>query len=167
MDENKRSISTTTDGKPPAPGLEDAAAPQPIKENGQHAAYWVLTEEERSKGFLRPVRHSYQHVGRPGPRNKLRDLTDEERERYDDYIKFEEYPESESPATGRFWTQDELDNVDNGCMAVTTMSSAIAETYARNPHYYGSTFCVNCGKHLSVGKHGEFIWVDDGSRVGS
>jgi hypothetical protein len=49
-----------------------------------------------------------------------------------------------------------------GCGGLTTMSRAIAETYARNPHFYGSTYCVGCGMHRPVGADGEFIW-DDGS----
>lgn len=51
----------TTDGKPPAPGMEHAPAPQPIDSTGQHGAYWILSDEERAKGFVRPVRRSYRH----------------------------------------------------------------------------------------------------------
>jgi hypothetical protein len=54
----------------------------------------VLTPEERTKGFVRPVRRSYTHIGQPAPKNPLRDLTDEERERYCGYVKFEAYPDS-------------------------------------------------------------------------
>lgn len=46
------------------------------------------------------------------------------------------------------------------CGAVTTMSQAIAETYARDPHFYGATYCCSCRKHLPVGEHGEFVWID-------
>lgn len=49
------------------------------------------------------------------------------------------------------------------CGEVTTMAPVIAETYARNPTFYGSTFCVYCKKHLDVS---EFNWLD-GSVVGS
>lgn len=52
---------TTTDGRPPAPGLERAAAPQPVGPDGQHGAYWVLSEEERKKGHVRPYRDAYRH----------------------------------------------------------------------------------------------------------
>jgi hypothetical protein len=45
-----------------APGREKASAPGPIMENGQHSSYWVLSEEERAKGFVRPVRRSYIHA---------------------------------------------------------------------------------------------------------
>lgn len=41
------------------------------------------------------------------------------------------------------------------CGAVTTMSQAIAETYARDPQFYGATYCVSCGRHAPVG---EFRW---------
>lgn len=49
------------------------------------------------------------------------------------------------------------------CGRATTMSRDIAETYARDPHFYGATYCVGCRMHLPVN---EFDW-DDGSRVGS
>lgn len=141
-----------------------------IKPNGQQEAYLVLSEEERAKGFARPVRNKYKHVGRPGPKNPLRDLTPEEYGRYDKYgyVKFEEYPPSVgSSALGRYWTQKELDSIDKGCGVVTTMGRDIAETYARNPSYYGATFCCGCGTHLRVGADGEFVWDEDGSRVGT
>lgn len=32
-----------------------------LKDNGQQLAYVVLTEEERAKGFVRPLRDSYIH----------------------------------------------------------------------------------------------------------
>lgn len=135
---------------------------------GQNEVYLILSEEERAKGFVRPVRRSYRHVGRPGPRYPLRDLTHEERRTFVEkaYIQFEEYPESGLPATGRFWTQDDLDSIDNGCGLVTTMGLALAETYASSPGFYGATYCVYCSKHLPVGSHGEFVW-DDGTRVGT
>lgn len=79
----------------------------------QHEAYLVLSDEERSKGFVRPVRLSYTH--------KI-------------------------------------------CGSRTTMSRAIAETYARDPKFYGSTFCVYCNKHLAIS---EFVWTYDRSEVGS
>jgi hypothetical protein len=63
MNKEKIKTSTTTSGKPPEPGFENSAAPAPIDpETGQHGAYWVLTEEERLKGFVRPVRDSYRHL---------------------------------------------------------------------------------------------------------
>jgi len=56
------------------------------------------------------------------------------------------------------------------CGGVTTMSEAIAETYARDPGFYSGTFCVDCCAHFpisSFGQEGEFVWIDDGSKVGS
>jgi hypothetical protein len=52
------------------------------------------------------------------------------------------------------------------CDTVTTMARAIAETYARNPGFYGATYCCGCRMHRPVGEHGEFEWVD-GGRVGT
>lgn len=46
------------------------------------------------------------------------------------------------------------------CGAVTTMGVELAETYARNPHFYGSTYCAHCGLHRPVGADGEFRWCD-------
>lgn len=43
-----------------------------------------------------------------------------------------------------------------GCGAVTTMSLAIAETYARDPKFYGATYCTGCRMHKDVA---EFEWV--------
>jgi hypothetical protein len=40
---------------------------------------------------------------------------------------------------------------------VTRMSRPIAETYARNPKFYGGTFCVVCSMHRPVL---EFRWTD-------
>ncbi len=55
-----------------------------------------------------------------------------------------------------------------GCGAVTTMGLAIAQTYARQPDFYGATFCVACSKHRPVGEHGEFLWDDgSGQKVGT
>ncbi len=131
----------------------------------QNGAYLILSEEERAKGFVRPVRESYRHVGIAGPKNPLRDLTDEEQKRYEGlgYVKFEKYPEDETPKIGRYWTQNELDAVDKGCGHVTTMSRPLAETYAASPHFYGSTYCAFCEMHRPVA---EFVWLD-GWRVGS
>ena len=50
------------------------------------------------------------------------------------------------------------------CGSVTTMAKPLAETYARNPKFYGSTYCVHCAMHRPVS---EFIWSTDGTEVGS
>lgn len=130
----------------------------------QSEAYLVLSEEERAKGFVRPVRLSYKHIGAPAPKYLLFDLTDEQKARVGttEYVKFEQYPDGQK-ATGRYWTQAELDNIEKGCGTITTMHQAIAETWARTPHFYGATYCVHCGKHLPVS---EFVWLDDGMVLG-
>src|SRR5258706_8229824 len=46
------------------------------------------------------------------------------------------------------------------CGTSTRMSQDIAETFARDPHFYGSTYCVSCGMHRLVGIDGEFEWED-------
>ena len=50
------------------------------------------------------------------------------------------------------------------CAMVTTMSQAIAETYARNPKFYGATYCVTCQMHRPVA---EFFWEGTQEEVGS
>lgn len=147
-----------TDSKDPR--LGHGVDKQPVPQN---AAYLILSEEERAKGFVRQVRRSYVHVGLK-PKHPLRDLTEEEKVRYADsgYVKFEVYPESEAPKTGRFWAQKELDN--KGCGTLTSMSQGIAETYARNPKFYGSTYCCGCSMHLPVA---EFVWDGTDQAVGS
>ena len=52
------------------------------------------------------------------------------------------------------------------CGSETRMNRAIAETYARQPGFYGSTYCTTCRMHRPVGADGEFTWPD-GSRVGT
>ena len=115
MNEDKLKISSTTDGQPPDPGMENAGAPKPIDpRTGMHGAYYVLSEEERANGFVRPVRRTYRH---------------------------------------------------EKCGTDTTMGQAIAETYARDPKYYGSTFCCWCKNHFPVGEHGDFYWVENHNRL--
>lgn len=50
------------------------------------------------------------------------------------------------------------------CGSLTTMNPSIAATYARQPDFYGSTYCFTCRKHLPLS---EFRWEPDGSVVGS
>jgi hypothetical protein len=154
----------TTDPTHPDLGHGSDKAPVP-----QNKAYLVLSEEERAKGFVRPVRESYVHVGRPGPKYPLRDLTEIEKVKYTglQYVKFEEYPESERPLVGRYWSQADLDAVGKGCGTRTTMGQSIAETYARDPQFYGSTYCCGCSKHRPVGEDGEFVWDGTDERVGT
>ena len=57
--------------------------------------------------------------------------------------------------------------VHDTCGGVTTMGLALAETYAREPHFYSGTFCCGCGAHFPVGEDGEFIWDGTSERVGT
>lgn len=153
-------MSTTND--PNDPRLKN------IGPDGMQESYLVLSEEERARGFVRPVRRSYRHVGPPGPTHLLRDLTDEEATQYAGfgYVKFEEYP-GDQIRVGRYWTQARLDAVGKGCGTVTTMGVQIAETYASNPGFYGGTYCAGCSTHLPVGRDGEFVWEGTNVRVGT
>lgn len=92
------------------PRLGHGVDTEPIE---QHLAYLVLSEEERAKGFVRPVRRSYIHTA---------------------------------------------------CGALTRMSQGIAETYARDPKFYGSTYCTHCSMHLPVA---DFLWDGTDEKVGS
>jgi len=162
----------TVSGEAPA-NPDDASVPNSAtRPDGQHVDHWTMCPGEIIKaGFKRPVRLKYQHVGLPPPRYELRDLTDEECEGWGHhgYVKFEVYPKGElsSSAAGRFWTQADLDKVGKGCGVVTSMPRQIAETYAANPGYYGSTFCCGCGTYLPVGGRGEFVWDGTQDRVGT
>lgn len=56
-----------------------------------------------------------------------------------------------------------LTYVHTRCGVATSMGRVIAETYARDPKFYGSTYCMGCRMHLPVA---EFKW-EDGSVLGS
>jgi hypothetical protein len=128
-DDGKPPALCTTNGKPVA----EVRAGQ-TNATGQHDGYIVLCPDERAKGFVRPYRDAYKHVGRAEP------VTDDVG-----------IPPHTVRRTG-------------GCGAVTTMGRSLSETYARDPKFYGATFCVTCNKHLPVG---EFVWTADGQTVGS
>lgn len=151
-----RSKQCMTDGSPVKPDHREI---DPA--TGMQKGYIALCPEERAKGFVRPVRRSYKHVG-IRPKHPVRDLTPEEQSRYDEYgyVKFEPYPEG-SHARGRFWTQKQL---NSGCGQVTTMGLALAETYARDPGFYSGTFCATCRVHLPLE---EFVWQGTDEVVGS
>lgn len=96
---------TLTDGKP-VPADESHREIDPA--TGMQRGYVVLSEEERAKGFVKPVRRSYVH---------------------------------------------------DKCGVTTTMGIALAETYARDPHFYSGTFCAGCRSHFALA---EFHWLPDG-----
>lgn len=50
------------------------------------------------------------------------------------------------------------------CSSTTTMGAKLAETYARDPHFYGFTFCVTCNAHFPVN---QFVWDGTDELVGS
>jgi hypothetical protein len=54
--------------------------------------------------------------------------------------------------------------VHKTCGTETTMGQALSETYARDPKFYGATYCVACQMHKAVS---EFTWSADGEEVGS
>lgn len=105
----------TTDRNDPRLGYGSDDEPVP-----QNETYLVLSEGERARGFVRPLRTSYVHH---------RDL--------------------------------------GGCGGETTMNIAIAETYAREPTFYGATYCTTCMKHRPVGRLGEFYWSGTRKKVGT
>lgn len=105
-------VGLTTD--PDDPRLTHGADDEPVP---QAEVYLVLSEEERAKGFVRPVRRSYVHTGG-----------------------------------------------DHPCGSVTTMGHALAETWARDVHFYGATYCCVCQRHLPVE---QFVWDGDGQRLGT
>lgn len=135
-------------------------------DTGQQKGYVVLSAAERVKGFVRPLRRTYRHVGPSGPRNALRELTTEENDRHAGrhYVAYEKYPDSDDPIVGRYWTQADLDAAHAGCGGVTTIAARIAETYARDPKFYAATFCSHCRKDLPVD---HFVWEGSDDRVGS
>jgi hypothetical protein len=49
------------------------------------------------------------------------------------------------------------------CGTTTKMGYSLAATYARQPDFYGATYCANCQMHKPVA---EFVW-GDGTKVGS
>lgn len=104
-------MGITTD--PRDPGLLEK------RSDGQQQTYLVLTEGERAKGYVRPLRHKTIHVA---------------------------------------------------CGTVTRIPAPCAETYARDPAFYGGTFCCHCGKHFPlVAQDGSvaFLWDEDQQPVGS
>lgn len=137
----------------------------------QNEVYLVLSEEEISKGFVRPVRTTYVHVGKKIDLEggTIRPLTEEEEKRYAkyNYAAFIKYPKSRSPIVGKFLSKEDMDCIDKyvgGCGGTTKMNRTIAETYARDPSFYGLTYCITCQKHLNVD---EFVWLGTDEKVGS
>lgn len=152
-------MSLTTDKNNPDLHKVDSSS-------GQNKAYLILSDEERKKGFIRPVRRSYRHTGKGIDGTKMIPIDEYFRQYPDEYsserqkIYKEKYgyvgyipaPKNDSPIVGQFITKKDL---YPGCGVVTTMSIELAETYARDAKFYGATFCTGCGAHLPVD---EFVW---------
>lgn len=105
-----RTKTTMTDGSPVTQDHRE------LRPDGQQKGYIVLSDDERAKGFVRPVRFAYVH---------------------------------------------------DKCKGLTTMGTALAQTYARDPSFYSGTFCAHCRAHFPVGADGEFTWDGTAERVGT
>ncbi len=57
--------------------------------------------------------------------------------------------------------------VHDVCGVETRMGLSIAETYARDPSFYGATFRVACKRHFPVGADGQFVWTGTRIKVGT
>jgi len=148
----------------------------PKGEGQQNECYLILSEEERAKGFIRPYRNQYIHIGKNIKshwKSIYRILNEEEKnEHKEKYVAIMTVLTDEEGnfKGGAYVTQEQLDKwkkgeQDGGCGGKTIMAREIAETYARNPSFYGATWCMNCKKHIDVN---EFIWDDkSGETVGS
>lgn len=132
--------------------------------------YVVLSAEERAKGFVRPVRRTYIHVGQHVC-GKIRPPADGTLGGQLDVCCLEPGHGGECWMVFRTMVQPDAALAEQqhrigGCGTSTTMGIALAETYARDPAFYGATMCVHCHGHFPVGKRGEFEW-EDGTRVGT
>jgi hypothetical protein len=167
--ENEEPKMCTTSGRP-----VDVVRAEQTESTGQHKDYIVLCPDERAKGFVRPFRNKYIHVGESvcgaivnqgdlpvsvQPLGGPRDICG---------LPFNH----DGECAGQFYAN--IDQVEHakillthrkgGCGVETSMGTSLSETYARNPKFYGATFCVGCNKHLPVT---EFVWSQDGETVGS
>lgn len=132
--------------------------------NGQNKVYLILSPEERAKGFVRPVRQSYTHVG-------LRICGKIKTFDGDPGLFVCKSPPNHEGKCGPVYcaiTKEQKEQLDKdgnlyGCGSTTTMAIEIAETYARDPMFYGMTYCVGCHKHIPVE---EFVWEGTNEIVG-
>lgn len=137
------------------------------QKTSQHKKYLVLSEEERAKGFVRPVRLQYVHVGNQKPICGKKFA-----ESPDGIFICNSAPHDGKCTHGKLFGTEDLKRLEEGkylsgnkgCGVVTKMAEPLAETYARNPGFYGATYCVGCEMHLPVG---EFVWSGTEERVGS
>lgn len=104
---------------------------------GLQKGYVVLCATERAKGFVRPLRYRYLHIGKRIDGMDYRVITPEMARRI---------------------------QANGGCACHTSMSREIAETYARDPGFYVKTFCISCKQHLPLD---QFVWLGSNETVGS
>lgn len=142
------------------------------KPDGQHERYPTLSAEERAKGFVRPVRQEYAHVGRAvcGDTSTVMEKPAEPGKVW--ACTMQPGHDGEHESWGQMLPEEAARQVQGGCGGtVTWMGLALAETYARQPDYYGATYCTKCRTHPPVGPFGEFVWVVNGKasneRVGT
>lgn len=72
---------------------------------------------------------------------------------------FERHPTKDE---GEFVQPVRSSYVHDGCGKTTTMGSALAESFARDPNQYAKTFCAGCGDYYSLD---EFTWKDSDQRL--
>lgn len=154
----------TTTGEP----VEKVRAEQ-TEETGQHKGYVVLCPDERAKGFVRPYRDAYKHVGRSICGKLIH--TDPDKRLGGQRPVCDQANGHDGPCDSSYRVVSQPDHAAiershriGGCGSVTTMGRALSETYARDPKFYGATFCCTCNRHLPVA---EFVWTADGMQVGS
>ena len=162
---NEEPKMCTTSGRP----VDEVRADQTEKV-GQHKDYIVLCPDERAKGFVRPYRDKYIHAGREVCGAYLDPKQIRDTKEFWEVCAQE--PKHEGPCGSPFYgdllpseaQQIHSTHRKGGCGAETRMGQALSETYARDPSFYGATFCVRCNQHLPVD---EFVWSADGETVGS
>lgn len=99
------------------------------------------------------------HTTDPNDPRLRRGIDIEKTKQHDAYLVLSD----EEKAKG-FIRQVRRSYIHKKCGCVTTMSQSIAETYARDPRFYGATYCVRCQMHLPVD---EFYWDGTNENVGS
>jgi hypothetical protein len=166
-DPDGRQICTTSGDAPSKVRAEQTEA------TGQHKSYIVLCEDERKKGFVRPYRDAYKHVGRRVCGKPRQLLTSSGIDPTPLPVVCTDEPDHAGDCT--VWAPVDSDaamakardrHVLGGCGSVTTMGRALSETYARDFTFYSGTFCVHCNAHFPVGEHGEFVWIERDGSIG-
>lgn len=99
------------------------------------------------------------HTDDPADPRLTRGVDDTPRPQADAYLVL-----SEAERAAGFVRPVRRSYVHDTCGSVTTMSQPIAETYARDPRFYGATYCATCRMHRPVA---EFVWDGTDLRVGS